>query len=69
MTMTWAYCDCGQPLGEPSVEEVCNGTRSCPSCGKESPAGKDLAELLVELVGRIEELERRPGCADANLND
>lgn len=56
--MVWQNCKCGYGLDEPTPEEVCAGEQECPSCRRQMDPLKTIGELMLELIGRIEALEK-----------
>lgn len=56
--MSWQYCEkCGHGLDNPTPVEVCRQEQECPACGHSNDPLKSVAELVLELVERIEVLE------------
>lgn len=58
----WQYCpnpECGLSLPKPTPSEVVVGERECPSCGTTMHPIMNQGDLIIELLERVEELEKR----------
>ncbi len=57
----WNYCSCGRGFDRLTIREFLEGDVHCPSCGQEDVRNcyATLEDYLIELLDRVEELERK----------
>lgn len=55
----WSYCECGQGQNRPTPQQVIDNSMECPVCHRINEPGMTMGELLLELIERVDELEKK----------